>query len=337
MLYNKEKIEKLQHRWTTTQGKKLLKTIKESRCFLSPVLFKEKIRNFPGIKDKEVSDSIDLRGAPLSGFDFRVPIQEDDDGFSEDIAILSEIHFEGAILKHCNFQDGKIHDCFFEHADVSHSDFKGSSINSCQFHEADCLGMNLRGARLINCNFSDANIRDITLDATIVDENTTFGEELKTEKENSHHAAAIEYKQIKEMYKNSSLHNLSDKYHYKEMIAKRKKTHKHNPMRWLNFAFGDLLCKYGTSFIRVFLWSVVLMVVCAIVYTQTESLLFQNNVVDHSFSNSLYFSIVTFTTLGYGDFHAIGAARFLAAMESFLGAALMSLFTVIVARHIIRD
>jgi hypothetical protein len=47
--------------------------------------------------------------------------------------------------------------------------------------------------------------------------------------------------------------------------------------------------------------------------------------------------MITFATVGYGDYHPIGALRFLAAFEGFLGAALMALFTVIVARNIIRD
>ncbi len=41
--------------------------------------------------------------------------------------------------------------------------------------------------------------------------------------------------------------------------------------------------------------------------------------VDHSFVSSLYFSIVTFTTLGFGDFRPVPAARFLAAGEALIG------------------
>jgi len=338
MNYSKEKIEELRHRWTTPKGKSLIKVIKDSRCYLSPILFKDKVKNFPGIRDKEVEDGIDLRGAPLSGYDFRVPIQEEDEGYTEEVAILSNIHFEGALLKNCSFQEGKIHDCFFEDADLIHTQFNGATLSSCNFQEADCTGINLHGAKLINCSFVDAHIKDIITASTIVDQKTNFGEELKSEKEGSHHFASIEYKQIKEMYKNSALHEISDHYHYKEMVAKRKITKRSNPMRWLNYIFGDLLTKYGTSFIRVFLASVVVVVFCAFLYTTFDSLLFHNTEVQEpNFLSSLYFSIVTFTTLGYGDYHAVGAMRFVAASEAFIGTALTALFTVIVARHIIRD
>ncbi|MBD3330582.1 hypothetical protein GF354_03570, partial [Candidatus Peregrinibacteria bacterium] len=194
-----------------------------------------------------------------------------------------------------------------------------------------------RGAKLISCDFTDSVVKDLILDSTIVDEKTSFGKTLKSEKDGNYHFASIEYKQIKEMYKNSSLHQVADHYHYKEMVAKRKIAPKYNTMRILNYIFGDLLCKYGTSFINVVLWSIFIILLCALLFTTEQSLLFQNTPGTHSFMDSLYFSIVTFTTLGYGDYHAIGWLRFLAAIESFIGAALMALFTVIVARNIIRD
>jgi len=337
MLYSKEKIEKLQHRWTTNKGKQLLKSIIKNKLFLNPALFRQKIHNFHGINDEEVINSIDMRGAPLHGIDFRLSIQENEDGFHEDLALLSNIHFEGAILKHCNFQDGKIYDCNFEQTDLSHANFANTNINNCRFNESDCTTINLRGTKLSNCNFTNAIIKDSNLNATIVDEKTTFGKKIISEQNKNFHFASIEYKQIKEMYKNSSLHGIADKYHYKEMVAKRKINKKRNPKRLLNFLFGDLLCKYGTSFIRVFISSGILILLCAIYYKTSNEILFQNNITIPSLLDSLYFSIVTFTTLGYGDYHAIGATRFIAAAESFLGSTLLSLFTVIVARNIIRD
>jgi len=337
MIYSKEKLEKLQHRWTTPSGKKILKLIKSTRCYLSPALFREKVHNLPGINDAEIENKVDLRGAPLLGFDFRVPIQEGDDGFSEDIAILSDIRFEGAILKYSNFQNGKIHDCFFEQCDLTHAEFKNSNINSCNFQQANCSNLNLIGSRLINCNFSDAIIKDIAMDSIIVDPKTTFGKDLHSEKEGHYHFASIEHKQIKQVYKNSSLHDIADHHHYKEMIAKRKLHRMTSFARWSNYFFGDLLCKYGTSFVRVLEWAFVVIITCGLLFLKPNSISFHGEALKASFVDSLYFSLVTFTTLGYGDFHPIGAMRFLASFEALLGAALISLFTVIVARKIIRE
>jgi hypothetical protein len=53
-------------------------------------------------------------------------------------------------------------------------------------------------------------------------------------------------------------------------------------------------------------------------------------------ATALYFSAITFTTVGYGDWHTVGWARFFAAAEALSGITIMSAFTVILVRKIIR-
>ena len=53
-----------------------------------------------------------------------------------------------------------------------------------------------------------------------------------------------------------------------------------------------------------------------------------------NFLNCLYFSVVTFTTLGYGDFQPlVGWSRFLVSFEALLGAFTMALFVYTFARR----
>jgi len=53
-----------------------------------------------------------------------------------------------------------------------------------------------------------------------------------------------------------------------------------------------------------------------------------------NFLNCLYFSVVTFTTLGYGDFQpAVGLSRFFVSLESIIGAFTMALFVYTFARR----
>ena len=53
-----------------------------------------------------------------------------------------------------------------------------------------------------------------------------------------------------------------------------------------------------------------------------------------SFLNCLYFSVVTFTTLGYGDFQpAVGLSRFVVSLEAIIGAITMALFVYTFARR----
>jgi hypothetical protein len=48
---------------------------------------------------------------------------------------------------------------------------------------------------------------------------------------------------------------------------------------------------------------------------------------------SLYFSAVTFTTLGYGDYQPRGRLQLLCAAEAFIGAAMIAMVTVVLARR----
>lgn len=56
---------------------------------------------------------------------------------------------------------------------------------------------------------------------------------------------------------------------------------------------------------------------------EERGLLFDNKVM-HSFSSSLYFSIVTWTTLGYGDFQPTESVRLWAAAEAMFGYVFMA-------------
>lgn len=51
---------------------------------------------------------------------------------------------------------------------------------------------------------------------------------------------------------------------------------------------------------------------------------------------SLYFSIITFSTLGYGDIHPVGFLKALASIEAFAGLVIITLFGVCIARRLFR-
>lgn len=54
----------------------------------------------------------------------------------------------------------------------------------------------------------------------------------------------------------------------------------------------------------------------------------------HDFAGSLYFSIVTWTTLGYGDFKPIPSLRLLAAAEALFGYVHMGIYLAVIQRVI---
>ncbi|MCD6427113.1 MAG: pentapeptide repeat-containing protein, partial [Caldisericaceae bacterium] len=95
---------------------------------------------------------------------------------------------------------------------------------------------------------------------------------------------------------------------------------------------------YGESWPKIIFTALSVIGICALFYWWKSGIVYSacSNPA-RGFSTNLYFSIVTFTTLGYGDLHpASTGARIVAGFEAFLGAFLLAYFVVIVSRKIMR-
>jgi len=104
------------------------------------------------------------------------------------------------------------------------------------------------------------------------------------------------------------------------------------------FVFGRMLFGYGERPVRVLFASALIIVACAFVYSQPDALIFRGGQTYPSFAQGLYFSTITFTTLGYGDLFPSpqGFYRQLAMAEAVAGGCLMALFVVCLAKRFSR-
>lgn len=112
-----------------------------------------------------------------------------------------------------------------------------------------------------------------------------------------------------------------------------------------NYVF-DFVGRYATSPVRVLLNGILTIFVFGIIYDvvntyfkwlgAVESTLPRNLNHFHEFWNSIYYSAITFFTIGYGDYFPHGILKFVAAFEGFSGVFLMSYFTVAFVRKILR-
>ncbi len=100
--------------------------------------------------------------------------------------------------------------------------------------------------------------------------------------------------------------------------------------------FGKLLFGYGERPIRVLFASLLVIFFCAIIYMNSGGITYRGEIfTDATFMDGLYFSTVTFTTLGFGDLHPAKNhfIRYVAMGEALSGVALMSLFIVCLAKR----
>lgn len=104
--------------------------------------------------------------------------------------------------------------------------------------------------------------------------------------------------------------------------------------------FGKLLFGYGEKPVRVLLASALIILVCAFIFGDTQALIDRGGELTggYSFLNGLYFSMITFTTLGYGDLfpNPQGIYRIIAMIEALSGASLMALFVVCLSKRFSR-
>ena len=99
----------------------------------------------------------------------------------------------------------------------------------------------------------------------------------------------------------------------------------------LEFLLADSTCSYGTEWKKtVILWLLYVIILFPFLYW------ISNSVKVDSIFDYFYFSIVTATTLGYGDLHPIGIGKVLASIEAVFGTFMWAVFLAVFARKYMR-
>lgn len=104
------------------------------------------------------------------------------------------------------------------------------------------------------------------------------------------------------------------------------------PMKCFWSTFLKYLYEWGECPWLIFFWCAVTIFIFSVLYLRWD-IIAKDGTLARSYLDKLYFSGVTFTTLGYGDYSPVGGARFLAFLESFLGVLLIALFIFSFARR----
>ena len=162
---------------------------------------------------------------------------------------------------------------------------------------------------------------------------------------NSPHAEEVFYRLARTSWERSGDFERADEYYYLEMVARRKARLKARrrglrklfdrfevAFEWL---FADLTCKYGTDWKRpILIWLFIVNILFPVLFFVTRSV--QGLSSSLGFLDYEYFSIVTATTLGYGDYHPVGVGRAIASLEALFGMFMWAVFLTVFARKYMR-
>ncbi|GAI59594.1 unnamed protein product, partial [marine sediment metagenome] len=105
-----------------------------------------------------------------------------------------------------------------------------------------------------------------------------------------------------------------------------------NSLWWALLTAYDLLCGYGERLKRILVW------IFVIVFGLAAAYYFWGSFGTSSFGDTLYYSVASFTALGYGKWapQPTGWAKGMGAAEAFIGVFMMALFLVTFVRKMTR-
>jgi Ion channel/Pentapeptide repeats (8 copies) len=240
-----------------------------------------------------------------------------------------------------------------DHAKLQNAHLFKINLENASLMKADLTGANLHCANLNNCNLLGANLLGAKVD------NIFWGKELIQEKKareaakNKNYPLMIDfYEQAEEIYRHlrlvseaSGMFENAGNFFYKEMVMRRRQMKRWGFKRGIS-KMVDVFCGYGEDPIRVVLFSLGVILFCALLFFIlgindngiAVGLHRQSSLTDNirSLFSCIYFSVVTFTTLGYGDLTPSGSSRALAAIEAFAGSFTIALFVVVFVKKMTR-
>lgn len=268
----------------------------------------------------------------------------------------------GTVLLGSDFSDANVTDADLSDTDLRKTTFtdataRGTDFQRANFERADVTDADLRGADL-----QRARLDGTSLDNSRITPNTDFGDEVVYEtemrraddeftRENSLETATRTYGKLEGLSQANSLTAQASHYYRKSKDVRRRfNWTEDNHVKAVVAEASRLFTGYGNRPWRVILTSLAVIVLSGLAYplvgglrrTAGPSGPFDDvdSLARASFgetgvllAHSVYFSIVTFTTLGYGNLEpATVVGQYVAGAEALLGTVLLALLVGVLTR-----
>lgn len=255
-------------------------------------------------------------------------------------AFIIELDLSYSNLEKVNLKDGHTFGVNLTGANLLKANLRDANLRETKLEDADLLGANLDGTDLDRATWGDGCIvRSHKIAQTLASQGDDVGAKVQYQE------AEDTYRAIRQRYESSGSTDVAGQFFYNEMVCKRMQMPTWSIARFWS-KLVDVICGYGEDPVRVIGFSIAVVLGCALIFCAT-GIGHADNVYAFHLTNSLaedveilafsiYYSIVTFTTLGYGDAVALGWGKGIAALEAFVGVFLNSMFLLTFAKKMIR-
>lgn len=264
-----------------------------------------------------------LASALRSGEDLR--------GLTLTKADLQEFDFTGADLSEVFFNGCNLSRSTFIEADLRRAFFGGANLEDCDMTRARLDGAVLTGANLHNIRLLAYSLRSDSPPVNL--QMRLFGDQGFRRRphinEERSYLAAATYQALKIYFLNDGDYDSASWASYCERLMQRKTLLQSGKyFSWFISLLFSAICGYGEKPIRVFSFSIAVILFYAVIYKAFNVLLLSGIPDSVGWSDALYFSAATFSGLSFPDLvpKANPLIRLLVTTESFGGIFALSLF-----------
>lgn len=246
--------------------------------------------------------------------------------------------FSYADFYHADLCDAHLFNINLSHASIMKADLRHANLNCANLQNTNLLGVKWSGSKFENIKIGNQLIQE-----SLAKQATKEGNSFES---NDYLEQAEEiYRDLRKHAEQEGIFTLSGFFIHKELTMRRLQLPRYSGKRFIS-KLVDIFCGYGEAPLRIISLSIFIILICAILYSFTglsyqdtlQKISSQHSLSDNIslFLSSLYFSVVTFTTLGYGDFNPVGISRAIAAIEAFTGSFTIALFVVVFVKKMTR-
>ncbi len=266
-------------------------------------------------------------------------------------------NLQSADLSEINLREIRLREAALGHTNLRETNLFRANLQGAELFRAD-----LRGAFLMQADMQGAHLLAVRIDDQTNLDDVEWGHDYINawERDKIYNNARSIYRQLNTWHQNHGLSDIAGEFLYREWVCKRLEAQEgltselswRHPWRvllalnlhwWRNLIVflwlgtHELLFGYGERPIRVVLTACLVVLGFAVVYFLYPPSELSNAGWGELLARmwySFYFSLVSFTTLGYGEWikHPDNWLRYLGGVQSFIGLFLTALFLVTFTR-----